>query len=231
MVKRVAIYNRFTQGVRFLARPFTFLHQRPDLRVVPEPAVFVCRHRNLRGPIFTMLHLNRQMHPWVFSKFCDQDSCFEQYYTYTFTQRHGMSDWLARPLSYLTSRFIPFLMRSIGGIPVYRNSARITSTFRKSLEALLRNESIIIYPDIDYISTSDQPGEIYSGFIALGQMYYQKTGKNLAFVPLDLRMKDRSILVGSPVSYDGTKTLKEERARVSRLLLYELEQIGKSWIG
>ncbi len=227
VVKRMAVYNGLFRAIRMLSRPFTFLHERPDLKRVPNPCVFICRHRNLRGPVFTLLHLNRQMRPWVFSVFCDKQSCCEQYSGYTFRVRVNWPAWYTKMVSYLLSRIVPYFMRCIGAIPVFRSPMKARVTFRQSLDALLLGESLIIYPDVDYVSTSDQPGELYTGFLVLGQMYKRATGKDLCFVPLDIKMNRRSLLVGEAIVFDGNAPFSEERARVAGALKKELERLGR----
>lgn len=221
------IYNGFFRALRLLARPFTFLHKRPSLKGLPDPCVFICRHRNLRGPIFTMLHMNRQLRPWVFNVFCEKESCYRQYSSYTFSVRLKWDRARVESVARLGSRFVPFLMRSMGAIPVYRDMKRMRQTFNLSLQALLRGESIIIYPDVDYVDTSDTPGAMYTGYLMLGQMYYKATGKNLSFVPTDIRMKRRAILLGDPVEFDGAVKFGLARGRCAAEIQTELEKLGE----
>ena len=79
-------------------------------------------------------------------------------------------------------------------MPVYRGS-NISSvkTFKKSLEYLKKNQSIIVYPDISYTSDKDTPSELYDGFLYLGELYKKRTGKSLKFVPIYINEGDRTI--------------------------------------
>lgn len=222
----MGFYRPLARALRRMARPFTYLNAIPDLSGVPEPVVFVSRHRNLRGPIFSLLHLPREVHPWVYSVFCDPKSCYEHYIHYTFSVRLKWHKLFVILLTRILSHLVPILIKSMGGIPVYRRSAQVKKTFTKSLEALKRGESLIIYPDIDYTSTDDVPGQIYSGFLLIGQMYRKATGKNLQFVPLDVDMGRRALLMGNPVVFDGKRNFEKERERAAKALRGELAHLG-----
>ena len=85
------------------------------------------------------------------------------------------------------------MMVSLQGIPVYRNSIASISTLKTGLKYLLKGESLIVYPDIDYAGNYGKPSEIYDGFLMLGDMYHKKTGKALSFVPLVIDNEHRHI--------------------------------------
>ncbi len=222
----MSFYGPLGRALRFLARPFTYLNAIPDLKGVPDPCVFVGRHRNLRGPIFTLLHLPRECHPWVLSVFCDPKSCYRQYTEYTLSVRMNWRGCPRNAAAHIMSRIVPALVRSIGGIPVYRKSIQVKKTFKQSLDALCRGESVIIYPDIDYTSTDDVPGQLYTGFLALGKLYRKQTGKNLSFVAVDVLMKRRAMVLGEPIALDGRRPLQAEQARVGEALRAEFQRIG-----
>lgn len=224
----MAFYGRLFRFLRVLVRPFVYLNKKPDLSDIPDPAVFICRHRNLRGPIFSLLHMPREVHPWAYSVFCDKKMCFDHYMNYTFSVRLQWRPLTTRIVAWLLSRLVPSLIKSMGSIPVYRKSMRVKDTFNQSVASLRRGENVIIYPDVDYVSTDDNPGEIYTGFLLLGQLYRKTTGKNLNFVALDIDMQAREILVGKPIEFDGKRrNFNEEKMRVAAALRAELARLGK----
>lgn len=220
-------YGPLASAVRAIGRPFTYVNRTPDISKVDVPAVYICRHRNLRGPIFTLLHMPIQLHPWVYSVFCSKQTCYKQYTDYTFSVRLKWHPCTTRMISWLLSRVIPALMKSIGAIPVYRKSFQVKKTFTDTLNCLKRGESIIIYPDVDYVSTDDTPGELYTGFLLVGNLYWKATGKNLQFVPLDIDMNTRNIIVGDQVVFDGAAKFADERCRTAKALKAEMDRIGR----
>lgn len=90
-------------------------------------------------------------------------------------------------------------MCSLKAVPVYRSDSRSVKTIKDSMRYLLKGESMIVFPDINYMDGYDEPSEIYSGFLYLGELYYKKTGAHLAFVPLVIDDEQKRVIDGKPV--------------------------------
>jgi len=209
-------YGRFFTRLRFWSRIFFRDYQSPPVEALPAPAVYVCRHRNMRGPIDTLLWLSAPVRPWVFSVFCRRDTAYRQYLDFTLTRRAGWPRVLAVPVARILSWVVPGLCGSAGAIPVYRSTARVVTTFRKTLDALKAGMRVIIYPDVNYADASDQIGALYEGYLVLGALYHRATGKNLKFIPL--RTEKRKITAGAPIVFDGAKPREQETERVAKAI-------------
>lgn len=210
---------------RFLLRCFTRHYRvRYTIKDVDEPAVYVVHHQNLKGPLISMAWFDRPVRPWVLSVFCDQSTCFRQYYEYTFTKRFGIPKMLAAIITYPLSFCVAALMKVSQAIPVYRGSKDIIKTFKQSISALACGQNLLISPDIDYTDRGTHIGELYKGFLNLEKLYYKKTGKHLAFVPLHINKSDGCILVGKPVFFNTPDNFKQEKekayARLKQEFLY-----------
>ena len=92
---------------------------------------------------------------------------------------------------------------------------------KKAMEFLNKNESLIVYPDIEYTAGADQKSDIYDGFLFLGELYFKKTGKHLKFIPIYINEKTLSINECDPVVVDNFKKEKETAKN------YLVEQINK----
>lgn len=206
-------YGRFFTRLRFLSRIFFRGYQSPTPEALPAPAVYICRHKNLRGPIDTLLWLSAPVNPWVFNVFCERETCYRQYAEYTLTRRAGWPRAFALPVARILSWVVPGLCGSMGAIPVYRSTARVVTTFRKTLDVLKAGGRVIIYPDVDYADASEEMGALYEGYLMLGTLYYRATGHNLRFIPL--RTEKRRITAGAAIEFDGEKPRAEETERVA----------------
>lgn len=184
---------------------------------LPQPCVLLCRHRNMRGPVYTIMHWAGQARPWIYWPFFTKADFYQQMYGYTLTKRLGWPDGLAKAMARLLSCIIPPLISSFGGIPVYRNDARIRETFRRSIEQLEQGRDIMIYPDVDYTSNEDV-GAVYDGFFMLERMYFRKTGRHLPFVPVHLDTHRRTLKFGEPVVFTDAN-FNEEKERVKNAIL------------
>lgn len=203
---------------RFLKRSTKILnilqYKTPPASDFTEPAVYVCRHSDNMGPILTMANLPIAVRPWAYYVWCDEQECRRQCVDYTFTVRYGWSRRKAEFAARLISKPFSGLIRSAGAIPVYRNSLRIRETFRESVDALKRGESILIFPDVDYTSQEGETGLLYEGFLMLEKLYYKETGKHLPFVPIHISRKQRKLMIARPILFGNDASFKEEKIRV-----------------
>jgi len=144
--------------------------------------------------------------PWCLSVFFDAKELREHYAANTFGKRLGWPRPLARFVAALFARPVSGIFRSMGAIRVYRNAnpALVRRTFSESLNALLNDENLIIYPDVSYDSDEEQIGEMYRGFLLLERAYYSKKGTHLPFVPLFYSRRSREIRMGDAILFpDG----------------------------
>ncbi|GHU65120.1 hypothetical protein FACS1894184_00290 [Clostridia bacterium] len=194
----------FYRCARGLVRLFGPKVKTPPREAFPEPAVFVCHHHNMRGPITTMAWAPVPLHPWSLAVFFKAKDLTQHFGGFTFSQRFGWPRPLAYAVAWLISAPISLLMRSMYAVPVYRKSIESIKTMRVSVDILLRGEPIVIYPDIQYDSDDERLGEMYRGFLLLERFYREKTGLHLPFVPLYFDPKRKSLRLGEPVLFpDG----------------------------
>lgn len=211
-------------GLRLLRN---FRYTTPPREAYTEPAVYICRHGNMRGPVLSMVNIPMPIHPWVFHVFCDKETCYKHYSEYTYSVRYGWPKWKANLVSKLTAPGVAKLVTSAGGIPVYRNSAKVMTTFRLSLEALGRGESLLIFPEVDYTAEEGDVGKMYEGFLMLEKMYLKETGKHLPFVPVHLCEKDRRIILGDAIFFRDGVSFNEGRGEVIQRLQNALNDLAK----
>lgn len=203
-------YGRFAKFCRWLLR--TFSH-RYEARVQPpsEPAVYVCRHLNMHGPYTTLKWLPFQVHPFSLNVFFNDETAIRQYREFTFSVRQGKPVPRFSFRAWVTGKVTVRLLRSFQAIPVYRDS-RAISTMRAALKYLTRGDSLIVWPDMRYTETYEQPCEIYSGFLYLGELYKVKTGRELPFIPLYVDDANRLILERPAMVVNNFQQEKDEMA-------------------
>lgn len=192
------IYGPFARFARWLLRTFS-LKYRCDFEVPTEPVVFVCRHLDMHGPYTTMKWLPTELHPMIIHVFFDRETTVKHMTEYTFAARYGKKAQKFNLAAHVMSWIMPPLTKSLQAVPVYRGGIQSMSTIKQGLNYLLKQESLMVYPDIHYTDLYDKPSDIYEGFLAMGELYFKKTGKKLSFVPLRIDDKKRRIIAGEPV--------------------------------
>ena len=196
--KREGFYGRFARFGRWLLRTFSPRYK-ACVSEQCEPVVYVCRHLNMHGPFTTLKWLPFHVHPMILHVYFDKDKTVKHMTEYTFSARYGKKPKKFSLAAHVMSWVSPPMMKSLQGIPVYRNGMQSISTLKTGLKYLLKGESLIVYPDIDYTGNYGKPSEIYDGFLMLGDMYLKKTGKDVRFVPLVIDDEQRQITESAPV--------------------------------
>lgn len=199
------------RGLLKLGNPRFEVEPIPDYK---GPVVFVSHHQNLKGPLHIHLWMSENyfLRTWVFSDLYNQEDCYNHYVDYTFTERFGFPNWLAKILAYPASHYVSRLMKSGRGIPVYRKSRKIIETFKETAEAMKKGENILIFPDIDYSSDENEVAEIYQGFLNIEKYYYRTTNQHVSFVPLLAVEDSRKIVNGPPIRFEEGSDFIEQRA-------------------
>ena len=217
-------YGRYFRAVRSIARVIFPKYTCADPINTQSGVVFVCRHRNMNGPLTTLTWLENPVHVWALHVFEEKDKCFHQFYDYTFTQRLGWPKWAAYVLAKLISLLEPPLFESSGMIPVYRNSAHVIKTYRKSLEALKNGENVLLFPDVDYADGGSEVGALYDGYLLLHRLYRHETGKDLPFIPLYIDDKAHAIRMGEAVLFDGEGNFDAQKQRAAQRMTEALQR-------
>lgn len=205
------VYGPFVRGVRFVARVFSPKYK-CDYVPGDEPVVFVCRHLKMRGTYALVKWLSQEAHPMSLSVFFNRETAYKHFREYTFTVREGKKVPKRHFIAWLTALVTVNLEKSMKAIPVHRDSLAI-KTMREALKWLMQGESVMVWPDVDYMAEYDKtPCRIYPGFLTLGEMYLKRTGKELKFVPLFIDDQNRKIVAREPVVVNHFKEESEEAA-------------------
>ena len=190
--KKGRFFGPLARFARVLVRTFTPKY-RCNVLPYDEPVLYVARHLDTKGAAATLGFLKFQVHPMILSVFFTEKECYKQYAEYTFTVRKGKEKKKFNFKAWFLSRLVPKGIRSAKGIPVYRDFTKLKATFDIATDYLLRGDSIIVYPDIEYTAGSDKISEIYDGFLYVSETYRFKTGKPLRIIPIYVNEKEKTI--------------------------------------
>lgn len=192
-----------------------------------EPVVYVSHHQNLFGPFIVLLWYPEAVRVWMLHVFLDRKACFSQYADFTFTERFGWNRTLAKLVAWPLSLAVPAAMRASGGIPVYRKSRKIVSTFKVSIDALKSGFPVAIFPDIDYSNSSSRMRDMYGGFLYLEKLYARETGKHICFIPLYVSKKRRCIIADEKIHFHDGVDFHEESKRVAAAIRNSLNRLAE----
>lgn len=222
--KKYGLFFEFARRVARLALP---RYRFENVLASEEPVVYVSHHQNMIGPISILAWLKFYVRTWVLSVFTTQEACYEHYTNFMFTKRYGWPSFIAKIVAWPLSYLVPWLVRSGRAIPVYRRSRKIVETFQMSVDALLKGENILIFPEVDYSSDSNKTSEIYEGFLHLEKYYFKETNQHLTFVPIFSDNIKNEVYSGKEIRFTGNMKFIEERKEIAQELQNELNRLAE----
>ncbi len=182
-----------------------------------EPYVYVSNHAEAIGPVYTKLYFPEPKTMWLINYIMKKGETSEKFIYHDFFHATGKKNqgWWKFMAKLLSKLLVP-LFRSVPHIEVYHD-ARMVDTFRQSVEALEKGNSLVIFPECP---TRHAPmlNDFYHGFADLGRMYYNATGKILKFVPVYLCDDLKIVSVGKPIEYDINTPARKQREQLSDAL-------------
>jgi len=209
---------------RLVARGFQDMIWGGDLvgDELPErgPAVIVSNHLGALGPIAVGASVPLRMHFWMHADMLDPRLA-PDYLCRDFVepQLHipaPASVWLAKIIAKI---HVP-LLKAVGGIPVYSSPEGYLETFCISVELLLRENFLLIFPEDPNLPLNPlyQMAPFKKGFARLGELFYARTHSSLPFYPVAVHAETRTVRVGKPVRYSYLNLVALERQRIKNLL-------------
>lgn len=100
---------------------------------------------------------------------------------------------------------------------------------KESVAALKANENIVLFPDKNYLDTSNEVKDLYEGFLYLEKYYYHQTGKHLQFVPIYISKKKKLIVADELFSFRDGESFMTERKLVLDKIHRKLNELAKKW--
>ncbi len=205
---------------RWVYRLFTKKYT-AEVKTYDEPVVYVCRHLNMHGPYTTLKSIPHDIHPMVLNVFFDSKKAKKHLLEYTFSKKLGKKPKKRSFKAWVVGGFTCKLVKSLKSIPAYRGGENSISTFKTSIECLLKNESIIVFPDVDYTASYNVVSDIYDGFLYLSVLYKKKTGKDLKFIPLFIDEENRVV---RERQYITINDFKQDALSVKNYLIKEINK-------
>lgn len=218
------IYYRFIRGIARLCFPRakTVYEEQPG----DEPAVFVCNHSAIRGPVMMTLDFKPKHQAWTVSCALNSKEAVNYAFHDVFMGNSRKCKWFWRFLSHIVAKGLPPVLLYSNTIPVYHDKG-IVKTFKQSIKALTDGDHLVIFAESPK-RYSEYICELQPGFVDIARLYYRKSHKALKFYPVYLEKKNAIISVGKPISYDPELSLEEQRERITHYLRDNIDRLGRA---
>lgn len=206
-------YQAIKRSIRF----FYYKYSCEGVERIPaEPVIFVGNHSQAHGPLAGELYMPVPRKTWCASQMMERKEVAAYAFQDFWAQNPKWTLWFYKGLSHAIVPLSVLLFNHAETIPVYRDS-RVLSTFRATIQTLEGGTSVLIFPEKngahDHILY-----EFQDHFIDVAKLWYKRTGKALAFVPLYVCPARKALNFGEAVRFDPAAPMDAERARICNAL-------------
>lgn len=225
-------------GVRIIAfflKPLLYhkVYGRENVDNDDLPAVFVCNHGEIYGPVTAVTQLPYYFRPWVQAKMLDYRQAKEHILKGTFEKMH-LPGFIAKFLSCICARCAVWALNSFDPVPVYLgNLKEVLKTMQDSVKVLSQGDSLLLFPENPNAeengryALSGAPAAFYTGFAQIGIEAYKRCGKCVTFYPVFVSKHERTLHIGKGVRYDEKANRHEEKQRIASALQDAMEQLSQ----
>lgn len=189
-----------------------------------EPVILVGNHTQLYGPIAAELYAPGEHYTWCAGQMLHLKDVPEYAFQDFWSQKPKYTHWFYKIASYLIAPLSVFIFNNANTIGVYHDT-RIISTFKSTVKALQEGANVVIFPEHD-VKYNHIVYEFQDKFVDVAKLYYKRTGKEVAFVPLYIAPKIGKMYIGEPIRFCAANPMKEECRRVSCYLMDQITEMA-----
>ena len=189
-----------------------------------EAAIIVGNHTQMNGPIAAELYCPGKHYTWCAGQMMHLKDVPEYAFRDFWSQKPRYTHGFYKLLSYIIAPLSVLVFNSANTIGVYHDS-RIISTFRDTVKRLQEGNHVVIFPEHD-VKYNHILYAFQDRFIDVAKLYYRKTGKEVAFVPLYIAPKLKKMYLGKPIRFCAANPMDEERDRIRKYLMNEITDIA-----
>ena len=191
-----------------------------------EPVIIVGNHCQMNGPIVGELYVPGEPYIWCAGEMMHMADVPAYAFRDFWSRKPKWQQPFYKLLSYLIAPLSVCVFNNARTIGVYHDT-RILSTFKNTVKMLQEGRSVVIFPE------HDRPHnhiicEFRDKFVDIAKLYYKKTGKELAFVPMYIAPKLRKLYLGEPIRFRAQEPMDEERSRICGALMDAVSGMAQS---
>lgn len=191
-----------------------------------EPVIIVGNHCQMNGPIVGELYVPGEPYIWCAGEMMQLKEVPDYAFRDFWSQKPKWTHPFYKLLAYIIAPLSVCVFNNARTIGVYHDS-RILSTFKNTVKKLQEGKSVVIFPEHD-VKHNNIIYDFQDKFIDIAKLYYKKTGKELAFVPLYIAPKLKKIYLGKPIRFCAAEPMEEARSRICKYLMNAITTIARN---
>lgn len=182
-----------------------------------EPVIVVANHCQMNGPIACELYFPGKRYTWCAGQMMHLKEVPQYAFQDFWSQKPRWTRPFYKLLSYIIAPLSVCVFNNADTIGVYKD-ARILSTFKNTVSRLCEGASVVVFPEHD-VKYNHIVYEFQDKFIEIARLYYKKTGKELAFVPMYITPNLRKMYIGKPIRFRAGESMDAQREAICTYLM------------
>ena len=162
---------------------------------LPEEAcIAVGNHSQMHGPIAAELYYPRPRLTWCIAQMQVLKEVPAYAYQDFWSGKPKWCRWFFKIMSYVIAPISSSVFNNAAVIPVYHDN-RVITTFKLTVKALENGQDVIIFPE-KLEKRNHIVYQFQENFVDVAKLYYKRTGKKAAFVPMYLAPRLHELHIG-----------------------------------
>lgn len=191
-----------------------------------EPVILVGNHCQMNGPIISELYIPGDHRTWCAGEMMHLKEVPDYAFRDFWSQKPGWLRPFFKALSYIIAPLSVCVFNNARTVGVYHDT-RILSTFKNTVKLLQEGSSIVIFPEHD-APHNHIVRDFQDKFVDVARLYYKKTGRELAFVPVYIAPRLKKCCFGTPIRFRADCPIEEERKRICGELMDAVTAIAQA---
>ena len=183
---------------------------------IDEPCIFIGNHAGAYGPLEMAAKFPFRDKQWIWCNegIMNRETCADYIrHDYWWPEDSKLAGFYNRVIPPTVARILPRILQSAPTIPVFHD-ARITRTFRESVQKMEEGYHIVIFPE-QADGFQSHKDEISMGWLTLCPLAQARLGKTVRMYPVHVDHPKHVFRVGAPVLYDSARSQDDQRDEIA----------------
>ena len=189
-----------------------------------EPVIVVGNHTQMNGPICCELYFPTDRYTWCAGEMMHLKEVPAYAYRDFWSKKPGYLRPFYKLLSYVIAPLCVCVFNNARTIGAYHDS-RALSTFKQTVKRLQEGVNVVVFPE-HAVPYNHIIYDFQDKFIDVAKLYYKRTQKELAFVPLYIAPSLKKMYLGKPIRFCPDNPMEQERRRICAYLMDSITRIA-----
>lgn len=189
-----------------------------------ESCLVVGNHTQMNGPIACELYFPGNRYTWCAGQMMHLKEVPAYAFQDFWSGKPKWNRWFYKMLSYLIAPFSVCVFNNARTIPVYRDT-RVITTFKSTVNKLTEGANVVVFPE-HAVPHNHIICDFQDKFIDVAKLYYKRTGKAIAFIPMYIAPALKKMYLGKPIRFDPDAPMDLERKRICDYLMDAVTQMA-----